>query len=229
MLFKYFVYFFQFTEELLLIVTYAVMGFVRFFIEERQSKYEPGKPTIMIVQRWLSRNFLHDIWKGYLQNAGFNVFIKNFPLQKGSFDESAEELKKFIEDKKIKDFVLVGISGGGVTGLTYLNKLDGWNKVRHFITIGCPLKGTPAILPLTFLESARELLPGSSFLKALNSNVKNKDKITCIQAKFDEMVPSWSSSIEGAEKIVIDVAGHNILHMTTKKTYETISHLASTV
>lgn len=219
---KLIAYFFQLFEEFILIIAYSPLGFIRVFLKEKENIHDPKKPTIVIVERWFNRNLLHEIWKKYLSEKGFNVYMKNFPLQNGAFEESAKNLRKYINEGRLKDIILVGISGGALTALTYLQKLNGWNNVKHFITVGAPLKGTYATIPLTMFKSGRELLPKSNFLKNINSDIKNLNKITCIQAKFDEMVPSWSSYIEGAEKIVIDVAGHNNLHMTCKETYETV-------
>lgn len=145
----------------------------------------------------------------------------NLPLQDGTFEQSAQKLRDFIESKHAEDITLVGISNGGLTAFLYLQHFDGWKRVKQFISIGTPFRGTFASVFLSFLGSGRELLPTSSFMRSVaKENVMNKEKITCIRAAFDGLVPRSSSNLPNTENIIVDVYGHNNLHLRCKKTYD---------
>ena len=183
--------------------------------------------TIIIVERWLSVNIRHIYWKFYLERRGFNAYLANFSLWHGDFDDSAKDLKKYIERKKLNDIILVGVSSGAITSLLYLQEFEGWEKVKKFISIGAPFEGAWSALLLSFVPSGRQLWPASSLIKKISRfEIKNMEKITCIRAKFDEMVPT-GSVLKGAKEVRIGTLGHNNLHLGMGKTYAKIVEIAN--
>ena len=56
--------------------------------------------------------------------------------------------------------------------------------------------------------------------------LENIEKITCIRAKFDEMVPT-GSVLRDAREIRIGTIGHNNLHLGMGKTYAKIVEIAN--
>lgn len=212
--------------ECILIILYPVAGILHMILLPLFPPAGHGK-TIVIVKRWTNQNFMHLFWQRYLKKKGFRVYFVNFSLLDGLFPDSADELNAFLEEKELTQVTLVGISGGGIAALLYLKKY-GTIRVKRFVSIGTPFRGTPLIYPLAFIVSARELVPHSQMLKELGSIPDSIKKISvCIQARFDEMVPLWSSSLEGAHKITIDVWGHNNLHMAKRATYDAIAKLTA--
>jgi len=221
---QYITYFF---EELLLILSFPFSGLLSYLIHEKRVKNKKNKGSIIIVRRWLSRSAIYVIWKNYIEKRGFRVYLVNLPLQQGSFHASARKLKNYIDKKGLQKITLVGVSAGAITSLVYLQDYSGWKKVDKFISLGAPFHGTPMMYFLFPLFSAHELFPNSHFLKKLFSKeIKNKDKIYCIRAKYDEMVPANSSFIDGAHGITITTFGHNRLHMGSKRAYGQIISLA---
>jgi len=217
----------QFLLEIFLQLPYIIFATLPFFIPDEKlspNKNRQSDQTIVIIKRWFSWHILHYYWKKYLQDKGFTVYLINYPLHKMTFRESAEKLREFIEENRLKNVTLVGISGGALTCYLYLQELDGWKRVKHFFSLGGPLKGTWAFLPLFFLGSGRELLPQSQLIKSLNNKeVKNPERITSIQARKDEYITPKSSRLKGAKNITLDIIGHNNLHMSSRLPYELIA------
>lgn len=207
--------------EVGLIILYPLLS-VTLQIGLQKPQLKNNGQVIVIVERWLSLNIRHIFWKRYLERRGFRVYLINLPLWKKDFSDSSKKLSDYIDQFGLSDIILVGISSGALSALLYLQERNGWNKVKKFISIGAPFKGTYAILFLSFLPSGRELLPGSKLVKKIQSYPTfDPRKTICIKAKFDEMVPS-GSILNGAKKITLNIFGHNNLHLHNKKTYKII-------
>jgi len=216
----------QIVSELALIFLYPVLSLAAQFVPKWDLHGNGDGQTIIIVERWLSINLRHLYWKYYLERKGYSVFLANFPIYKGGFQESALHLEKYIQRHNLTDITIVGISSGALTSLIYLQSHNGWERVSKFISVGAPFQGTWAALILVWCESGRELLPMSKFLQHfLNLQFKNLNRIYCIKAKFDEMVP-FGSVLPGAHKIVLKVVGHNNLHLRVRATYRKIAEIA---
>lgn len=217
---------FQILSEISLLCLYPLFSFFAHFIPRSRFDGNGKGQTIVIVERWLSVNIRHVYWKFYLERRGFNVYLANFSLWHGDFAESAKDLKKYIERKNLKDIVLVGVSSGAITSLLYLQELEGWEKVKKFISIGAPFNGTWSALLLSFVPSGRQLWPESTLIRKISMfKLENIEKITCIRAKFDEMVPT-GSVLKGAREVRIGTIGHNNLHLGMGRTYTKIVEIA---
>lgn len=216
-----------FVETILVIVhfpTFLLKPFINF---NAVNKNPTQKYSIILVERWFDRNVFHLFAKKYLEKKGFTVYSINYPLSKGTFEDAAKSLDKFINEKKLDSTILIGISGGATTCLYYLQFLSGWTRTKKFISIGGSLKGSALANSFPFYKSIRELRPESEFLKKLySSEVKNKERIITISAEHDNVVPSEFSKLEGAENITLPVVGHNLLHTFWAPTYELVAKLA---
>lgn len=216
----------QIISEIFLILFYPISSLIANLIPKNKLEGKGDGKTIVIVERWLSKNIKHIQWKSYLEKRGFRVYLANFSLYKGDFEESARDLEMYINKRNLKNIILVGISSGALTGLLYLQEHDGWENVDRFVTIGAPFKGTPTAYNLSFLYSGRQLLPKSSLIKKINNyKIKNLDRIYCFRATFDEMVPK-GTVLPGSHEMRINAIGHNNLHLGIGRTYERIADLA---
>lgn len=212
---------YDFFLELGLIILYPLLSITLQFGLQKPQIANNG-PVIIIVERWLSLNIRHIFWKRYLERRGFQVYLINLPLWKRDFSDSSRKLEEYINQFKLSDIVLVGISSGAITALLYLQERNGWAKVNKFISVGAPFNGTYLMLFLSFLPSGRELLPGSKLIRKIQSfSTFDPKKVICIRAKFDEMVPN-GSILKGAKKITLNIFGHNNLHLHNQKTYKII-------
>lgn len=220
-------YFSDVLSEIILICVYPLSGLVVNFIPKSRFESKKEGKTIVIIERWLTFNIRHLYWKYYLERKGFKVLIKNFPLRHGNFEESGEQLKQYMDKHRCKDVVLVGISGGAITSLLYLQEHNGWEKVDKFISVGSPFQGTWAALAVSFAYSGRELLPNSLLIKKIKKmEILHPQKIFCITAKYDEMVPRGAVLL-GSHSVSLPVVGHNNLHLRIRGTYKKIAEFAS--
>lgn len=194
-------------------------------LDHLNNKYTQKYP-IVLVERWFTRNVFHIAAKKYFEKKGFKVYSLNYSMLKGTFEDSAKNLKNFIDLHGIDNAVLVGISGGATTCLEYLQFFDGWQKTRLFISVGGSIYGSPLAKFLPISKSLRELMPNSSYMKHLHGEkIKNLDKIITIRARHDNMVYGKYATLPGAKNVTINVVGHNLLHTFWLPTYQKIYNL----
>lgn len=217
--------FYLILSEISLIILDPVLSFISYFVPQRELRGHGDGSKIVIVERWFSMNIRHLYWKYFLERQGYNAHLVNFPIRNGSFEESATELSRYLEHHNLSNITLVGISSGALTSLIYLQEHDGWSRVDKFISVGAPFKGTWIALLVAFLHSGRELLPLSPLMKRISLyKILHPENIYCIRARFDEMVPV-GSMLPGAHKILLEVIGHNNLHIRIRMTYKKIIEL----
>ncbi len=207
---------------------YLISGLViKLLIRKNTIQYPSHGRTIVFVERWLNKNIIHQYWMIYLRKKGFSIHLISLSLFKDSFEKSAQELESYMRKNNLKDITLVGISSGGISCLEYLQNYSGWERVSRFISIGTPFKGTDIASLFFFFKPARELIPSSTFMTNLSkSPVTNLEHITCLVAKVDQLVPRSSGCLKGAQQKVVDVYGHNNLHLYSKETYDIVAKLA---
>ncbi len=94
----------------------------------------------------------------------------------------------------------------------YIQRLGGIQRVRNFVTIAAPHRGTWT----AFLAkpAARNMRPGSSFLRDLNRDVEmlNSISFTSIWTPFDLMiVPASSARVHAGRSICVRTLVHPLL------------------
>lgn len=219
-------YLFYWFIELLLMIFHlplSALNYVLPFEPKKQSKY---KTAVLMVERWFRRNPLHFFMKIYLEKRGFDVYCLNLPLLEGTFEESGARLRDFIEEKKLDSVILVGISGGGLSCLQYLNDHNGWQKTKLLIGVSTPFRGARLSMIMPFKVPREDLAPNGLYIQSvLAKEYKNTDKIYCIAARYDQMVGHAESFLPGAHAITLDVVGHNLVHTLYPPTYKLIHEL----
>ena len=138
--------------EFFLCISLPFWGIINNFFEDKEGKTKDGR-VVVIVESWLNTNYIHRFFVRFLRKKGYVVYIKNFPLQRGDFEDKADELNEFLKDKKLSNFSLIGISGGAITALYYLNKFNKWGDIKKFISLIVTIRrasiGTRHIFQLT--------------------------------------------------------------------------------
>ena len=213
--------------EILLFPVYILCGPLGYIIKLKPA---PTGKKIVFVHGWLTNNPLYFFFKRYLESKGFSVYMTNLGLMASDFNLEAKNLKLFIDEMGLKDFTLVGVSGGAIVSYLYLQNLGGWSKANRFISIGGPYKGTPLAYLAYWSGSARQIIPGSRFLEELNRKpVVNADGITTVSAKYDDVVPPQSSLLPGAKHKIIPAVGHLVLQSLAQETFALVEKLANQV
>ena len=193
-------------RELIFSFVYVFGGLLGFILPlDGVNKKPTRKYPIVFVHGWLVRNTPYIFVKNFLEKAGFAVYMSDLDLELGSIEDSAIKLSRFVEQKKLSKFYLIGDSCGALISLYYLQRLNGWRRVLKFVSVGGPFNGSPlALLAIWFSKAARQMLPNSEFLKELKDvSIKDEDKIICVSAEYDDIVPRWSSQVRGAQKIIV--------------------------
>lgn len=216
-----------FAEISLIFVNFPSNIVKPFILFDTVNKDGNQKYPVILIERWFSRNVFHIAAKKYLESKGFVVYSLNYPMMKGSFEDSAVNLKNFVEKHSLEDVILIGISAGATTSLEYLQFHDGWKHTHLFISIGGALYGSPLAVFFPFSKSLRELNPKSKFIKHLHSEpIKHLDRIITMRAKKDNMVPASCAHLPGARNITVNVVGHNLLHTFWLPTYKKVYTIA---
>lgn len=215
-------------QESISIFLYVLSGLIGYlFPMDYVKRGEERKLPIVFVHGWFTQNPLYFFLKRYLESNGFSVYMTNFGLQLGNFESYSQKLKEYIENKNLIDVILVGVSGGSLISLEYLQNFDGWKYVKKFISMGGPFKGSPLAYLALFSPAARQMLPGSDFIKQFTGHrMLHPERIMCVSAWFDELVPRSSSELRGARNEVVDVIGHVNLQAFSKETYKLIEDFA---
>jgi triacylglycerol lipase len=153
----------------------------------------------------------------WLQEHGFEAHSLNLVPNDGKagLDELANQLAVFIDSRfsKNKRFDIVAFSMGGLVSRYYLQRLGGVERVDRFISISTPHQGTWTAF-LRANAGARQMRPGSEFLKDLANDVANLNRIrvTAIWTPLDLMiVPARSCEPGVGRSIRVNVAVHPLM------------------
>ena len=152
-----------------------------------------------------------------LQRAGLQTHAMNLVPRNGDagLDHLAGQLAAWIEAHFAagQSIDVVGFSMGGLVARYYVQRLGGIERVRRFITMSSPHKGTWTAF-LRQNRGARQMRPGSAFLQDLNRDAATVCRIefTTIRTPFDLMiVPADSSELGVGRSIRINVAAHPLM------------------
>jgi triacylglycerol lipase len=155
--------------------------------------------------------------KPYLEHAGLPVHSLNLVPNNGKagLAELARQLDSFVRANFAagQEIDMVGFSMGGLVSRYYLQRLGGIERVRRFVTIATPHRGTWTAF-LRANPGARNMRPGSRFLEDLNRDVETLDRIsfTSIWTPLDLMiVPANSSRVSAGRSICVSTPVHPLL------------------
>lgn len=210
--------------EFAVLFAFPFVSFFRLFVPmNKVTNHRSGKPTIIITEQWFVQTMSHIFMKRYFEKQKFRVYMFNFNPVQGGIDEGAYQLKKFIQKHKITNCILVGISLGAVTSYVYVQRFGGWQKVKKVFCMAAPFKGTPWANVISLCKSGKQIIPESDFVKQLaKEKIMFPERIICVVAKIDELVPRWSSVLAKAECREVGIVGHNNLHSLSKEVWELV-------
>lgn len=219
---------FEILGELLLLVLYPIINILGIFVALKTvNKQANKKYPVVFVHGWFTQNVFYACFKRYLERKGFAVYMTNFGLHLGDLTKLGKRLARYLEERQLEEVVLVGISAGALASLFYLQKLNGWNRVKTFISVGAPYKGTPIAYVAFFSQAARQMFPGSKFLQTLwAGGIQNPGRIVSITGSYDTFIPTLSSYIPGAQNVTVDVFGHFTLGGFSKRVYVLVAQYA---
>lgn len=153
----------------------------------------------------------------HLEGNGLPVHCLNLIPNNGDagLDQLAHQLASYVQTNFADDQAidLVGFSMGGLVSRYYVQRLGCIRRVQRFITIASPHRGTWTAF-LRANPGARQMRPGSPFLRDLNRDVAMLDRISfaSIWTPLDLMiVPATSSILPVGRSIRVTVPAHPLM------------------
>lgn len=122
---------------------------------------------------------------------------------------SAKIVRDLIEEKGLKNTILIAHSKGGLIGKKVLIAHNRDNRVKKLIAIATPFGGSEIVKHLP-LKHLKELHPKNKTLLNLQKHVKVNSKIVSIYGLWDNHVwPTESCHLIGAKNIKVNILGHH--------------------
>ncbi|MHB8585022.1 MAG: esterase/lipase family protein [Thermoplasmatota archaeon] len=175
------------------------------------------RPTVVLVPGAFGQDFVYwNIVRRALDEQGIRSHTITFPrLTLSDLTTSARRLASRLDVIRAAEgdpeIVLVAHSLGGLISRYYLNFLRQDADVRLLMCLGVPHRGTVAAATGVLLKGARQALPGSPFLKRLNSVAHRGPPILNIYSSSDFVVfPQSSAKLEvpGVVNVDVPLVGH---------------------
>src|SRR5262249_43003589 len=118
---------FQWIAEVFSFLIFPIVSIMRLLIPLNEVKnHDSKKIAIDITEQWFVQTISHVLMKWYLEQLHFKVYMFNFNPVRGGIDDGARQLRRFMNEQKIKKCIMVGISMGAVTSYVYAQRFGGW-------------------------------------------------------------------------------------------------------
>jgi triacylglycerol lipase len=156
-------------------------------------------PTIL-VPGWMDNEGTLGRMGQHLRKCGQEPFVCSPQPSDGSLpvDRMAQLLGEFIDATIGPNSAinLFGFSMGGLICRAYIQQQEGWKRVRRFVTVATPHRGT-LTARLMGRPAAVQMRPDSPFIKELNRDLTllGKLQFTSIWSPLDMMIVPASSSL----------------------------------
>ena len=177
------------------------------------------RPKILIHGLWDTAKIFNSISKkldAYEIEYFTPTLIHDFGMI--SIIDLSEYLNELIIKKygSKEEIDIVGFSMGGLIVRYWINKFNGYERTKKFISIGSPQKGTftAQLIPSFPLKGISEMKIGSFFLTELSRYDYLLKDIECISffTKWDLMVmPGWKAYLPFGKKYSLNVFKHKNL------------------
>lgn len=154
----------------------------------------------ILVPGWLDNVRTLGKLRTFLEVAGHKCLICSPQPSDGSapIPRLAEQLADFIDGGFASDepINLFGFSMGGLIHRYYVQKMDGYKRVRKLVTAASPHRGTMTA-KLATMAAAYQMRPDSEFILELNRDLAPLAQIdfTSIWSPFDLTIVPANSSI----------------------------------
>ncbi|MBL4644709.1 MAG: alpha/beta hydrolase [Candidatus Pacebacteria bacterium] len=135
--------------------------------------------------------------------------VSSLGYNRKEIQESAKLVRALIDEKNLKNVIILSHSKGGLIGKEVLIRLNEDKKILKVIAIATPFLGS-GITKFSLDKSVKELAPKSEIIQEHNKNFDVNKDIISIYGMYDNHVwPTEHSILEGAENIQVDIDGHH--------------------
>jgi triacylglycerol lipase len=172
------------------------------------------RKPVLLVHGYLDTSKIFRHMRAFLEEEGREVHCVNLVPNNGSIglDDLARQVAAYAAGIEAS-FDLIGFSMGGMVSRYYVQRLGGAKRVRRFITISSPHRGTYIAFARQSV-GVRQMRPGSTFLRDLDRDCESLQSLdfTSIWTPFDLMIVPANSSVIGAARCVrVNVALHPLM------------------
>lgn len=186
-----------------------IIFFSRFFPMRLRPKGS-GVP-ILLVHGYINHARVWFLQKRWLEAMGLGpIYTIGLGHPFRSIEEYAEKVKRRAEEIARKthreDLVLVGHSMGGLVCSWYATHLAKANTIKHVITIGSPLQGTPMAY-IAIGQNGRQMEPHSLFTHQLRESMQARPDIP-----FSHIATTSDQIVWPASSAFLSNHNHKILH-----------------
>ena len=171
--------------------------------------------------------FMYGIYR-MLKRHNYPVFKISLFFNIRDIRDSAKQVRDLVEEILAKTGApkidLVAHSMGGLISRYYIQNLGGSKKVKNLLTITTPHYGTNMAV-FAIGKGARQMVPGSKFLRELNKKgeIYGDIRYTCIWTDTDEIViPPHNSVLIGAHQVYLVRFTEHVSILFSRRTYEHI-------
>ncbi len=171
----------------------------------------------ILVPGWLDNVRTLSRLRTFLEVKGHKAIICSPQPSDGSapIQLLAQQLADFVaggfaDDEPVN---LFGFSMGGLIGRMFLQEMEGWRRVRKFVTVATPHRGTLTARLATH-QGAMQMRPDSEFIAGLNRDLSALERVqfTSIWSPFDlTIVPATSSVLPAGRARRIWSPAHGIM------------------
>ncbi len=180
---------------------------------------EHRAPKVFLVHGIDDRGFVFRRLERSLRADGYDPILISYSPNTGRvpLDALAKQVGQQISGllKRDEPFAVVAFSMGGLVTRWWLQELEPNIRPALFITASSPHHGTLTAYA-RFNPGARQMRPGSSFLKCLDHGLERLQsvRLVTLRTPWDLMIlPSASSILPGAENHCIPVIAHPFMLM----------------
>jgi len=178
---------------------------------EAVGRVAPGRIPILLVHGYLCNRGVWWRLRRHLRARHFAVATVTLEPPLAGLDQLAarlgERIDALLAETGAREVALVTHSMGGLVSRAYLRQ-HGATRVARLVTLAAPHHGTLAAR-LGCGRNAREMRPGSEWLRGLNAQPLPPIPIASIWSVDDEIVtPPETSRLAGAPETVLTGLGH---------------------
>jgi pimeloyl-ACP methyl ester carboxylesterase len=159
-----------------------------------------------ILEKWSSMKNMAD----NISLAGHPVYVvQNLKYNIYSIPKSVDYIQEILDKNKIKKFVFITHSKGGLIGKYFLVHCNKNNSALGMVAIASPFSGS-AMTNLVVHDSFKELSIDSEIINDLQRHSEINNKIVSIIPNYDNHI--WAekgSHLDGPKNIYVDVHGHH--------------------
>jgi triacylglycerol esterase/lipase EstA (alpha/beta hydrolase family) len=187
-----------------------IQPFPNLFMRTSRAGSADSKLSILLVHGYSCNAALWASMAGHLLKDGYCLRAVNLEPPFDGLGSLAKKLHENIElevEKGTEVIILITHSMGGLVARACLQRY-GCGPVVKLITIACPHDGTE-IARLGFGQNARDMVPGSEWLKSLSAQLPDGPALFNIWSRDDNFIsPQASAHLHSARNIEVEGIGH---------------------